>query len=190
MPRISAKYVREYSWHMRIRKVFIWALQIVGVIALAFVCAYFFGQRVAVTESSMEPTLISGDKVLLDTLSYKLSSPQRGDVIAFRTSDNESQSLIIKRVIGLPGETILIRDGHIIIDGETYIEEQDFPTITNPGLAEEEIELGSDEYFVLGDNRNDSEDSRHIDIGLVKEEYIVGKLWLRYSPVSSFGLIK
>ena len=189
MSGLSTRYVREYFWQTKIRKIIMWILQIGAMVALAFVCAYFFGQRVVVTESSMEPTLASGDKVLINTAVYKLSSPKRGDLIAFRTGSDENQSLIIKRVIGLPEETIQIKDGQIIINGETYIEDPGFPAINNPGIAEEEITLGAGEYFVLGDNRNDSEDSRHIDIGPVKEEFIIGKLWLRYSPVKSFGLI-
>ena len=189
MSGLSTRYVREYFWQTKIRKVLMWILQIGIVVALAFMCAYFFGQRVVVTEGSMEPTLEAGDRVLMNTVVYKLSSPKRGDVIAFRTGADENQSLIIKRVIGLPGETIQIKDGQIIINGETYIEETTFQAINNPGIAEDEITLEAGEYFVLGDNRNDSEDSRHLDIGPVDEEYIVGKLWLRYSPADSFGFI-
>lgn len=190
MPEISSRYVREYFWQTRIRKVLAWVVQIGAVVALAFACAYFFGQRVVVTESSMEPTLSSGDKVLINTAVYKLASPARGDIIAFRTGSDENQNYIIKRVIALPGETVQIKNGQIIINGETYIEEQSFPAINNPGIAENEITLEAGEYFVLGDNRNDSEDSRHIDIGLVDEDYIVGKLWLRYSPAGNMGFIK
>ncbi len=92
-------------------------------------------------------------------------------------------------MIGLPGETIQIRDGQILIDGETYVERKNFPTITNPGLVEEEITLGSSEYFVLGDNRNNSEDSRHVDVGNVEEDRIVGKLWFVTAPFSKFGFL-
>ena len=190
MPEISSRYVREYFWQTKIRKIITWIVQIGAAVLLAFLCAYFFGQRVVVTESSMEPTLSAGDKVLINTAVYKLSSPARGDIIAFRTGSDENQSYIIKRVIALPGETIQIKNGQIIINGETYIEEQNFPAINNPGIAENEITLEAGEYFVLGDNRNDSEDSRHLDIGLVDEDYIVGKLWLRYSPAGSFGFIE
>lgn len=189
MAELSTKYVKEYFWQTRVRKILIFIAQIAAVVALAFVCAYFFGQRVVISENSMEPTLESGDKVFMNTAVYKFSSPARGDIIAFRTSDNTAQSMIIKRVVALPGETIKISGGQIIIDGEIYTEDPQFAKINEPGLAENEITLDSDEYFVLGDNRNDSEDSRHVDVGLVKEEYIVGKLWLRYSPMSRFSFL-
>ena len=189
MSGLSTRYVREYFWQTKIRKILMWVLQIGLVVALAFACAFFFGQRVVVTDSSMESTLKAGDRVLMNTLIYKVSSPKRGDIIAFRTGSDENQSLIIKRVIALPEETIQIKDGQIIINGETYIEDPGFPAINNPGIAEQEITLEPGEYFVLGDNRDDSEDSRHLDIGPVDEDYIVGKLWLRYSPSDSFGFI-
>ena len=190
MSQLSSKYVREYAWRMKIRKITVWAVQIAAAAALAFFCAFFFGQRVTIAENSMETTLCSGDKVLMNTLIYKISSPKRGDIIVFNTGDSENESLIIKRVIGLPGETIQIQDGQIIIDGQTYIENDEFPRINNPGIAEDPVTLDEGEYFVLGDNRNDSEDSRHLDIGPVDEKQIVGKLWLRYSPAGSFGIIK
>ncbi|MFS6554576.1 signal peptidase I, partial [Parabacteroides distasonis] len=95
----------------------------------------------------------------------------------------------IKRVIGLPGETIQIKDGIIYINGTVYLENADYPLMNNSGLASEPITLGVKEYFVLGDNRNDSEDSRYADIGLVNSDYVEGKVWFRISPTDSFGLI-
>ena len=189
MSQLSAKFVREYTWRRKIRKIVVWIVQIAAAVALAFFCAFFFGQKVTVAEGSMEPTLYSGDKILMNTFVYKVSAPKRGDIIAFRMGEND-QNPIIKRVIALPGETIQIQDGQIIIDGKTYTQDGDFPQINNPGTAQSPITLKSGEYFVLGDNRNDSEDSRHLDIGAVDEKQIIGKLWLRYSPAGSFGLIK
>lgn len=126
----------------------------------------------------------------MDKVSYKLSSPQRGDIIVFKTNASDDAALHIRRVIGLPGETIQIVDGRILIDGETYREGKDFPSISNPGLAETPITLESGEYFVLGDNRNNSEDSRYGDIGTVKKRYIVGKVWFTISPVSKIGFMR
>ena len=127
---------------------------------------------------------------MINKAAYKFASPKRGDIIVFRSGEGDKGSLHVKRVVGLPGETIQIRNGQILIDGETYVEKKDFPSITNPGLAEEGIFLGSSEYFVLGDNRNSSEDSRHVDIGKVDKKNIVGRLWMVTSPFDKFGLLK
>ena len=119
-----------------------------------------------------------------------LSSPQRGDMIVFRTSASDDAALHIRRVIGLPGETVQISGGRILINGEVYNEGKDFPMITNPGLAATAVTLESGEYFVLGDNRNNSEDSRYADIGMVRKRYIVGKIWFTCSPFEKLGFTK
>ena len=150
MKRFASKYVRDYFWQSRVRAVFFWVLEIAIAVALAFAFSYHFCQNVVVQDVAMEPTLSAGDTALIDMAAYRLGSPQRGDVIVFRTSDDPKSGLHIRRVIGLPGETIQIRDGQILIDGETYVERRDFPAITNPGLAEEEITLGGTEYFCIG----------------------------------------
>ena len=108
----------------------------------------------------------------------------------FKTNVTDDAALHIRRVIGLPGESVLIKDGKIYINGELYEETGDYPDISNPGLAETSISLESGEYFVLGDNRNNSEDSRYSDIGNIKKNYIVGKLWFTVSPRSKMGFMK
>lgn len=138
----------------------------------------------------MEPTFSTGNKFLVNKVIYKFSEPKRGDIIVFKTSPDDDASLHIKRVIGLPGETIQIRDGQILIDGVTYREGRDLPKISNPGLATNEVYLESDEYFVLGDNRNNSEDSRYADVGNVKKKYIAGKIWFRVTPFKKAGFLK
>ena len=137
----------------------------------------------------MEPTLVPGERVLMDSAWYRLSSPKRGDIIAFRTSEDKKASIHIKRVIALPGETEQIRDGQILINGEVYNEKDEFPAITNAGLASEPITVGKGQYFVLGDNRNNSEDSRHNGMGLVDSDRIVGKLWFTISPWKKIGFV-
>jgi signal peptidase I len=191
MVKLRAKYVREYFWQTRIRKIVSWVVQIGLAILLALFCAFSFGQRVIITESSMEPFFEVGDKVLYNSLIYNISSPQRGDVVVFDNgSDPESNAgMHVRRVIGMPGETILIKDGNIYIDGELYVEEVNYGIIDNPGIADEPVELENDEYFVLGDNRNNSEDSRHMDIGPVQKDKIKGKLWFRYAPGSRIGIV-
>ena len=167
-----------------------WTFQFVVVIMFAYVLVYFFGQTRTNVGQSMEPTLSGGDTVLLNDLSYRLRGPSRGDVIAFRPGGTSSSHTYIKRVVGLPGETIQIKEGMIYINDQVYLEQKDFPAIEEAGLAEEPITLGTSEYFVLGDNRNNSEDSRYADIGCVEEKDIEGKVWFVISPKEHFGFVK
>ena len=173
----------------QIKSILLWIFEILVVVLAAFVLVLFFGQIRTNTGQSMEVTLSDGDHVLIDTLSYRIGSPKRNDIIAFKPNGSDTSHIYIKRVIGLPGETIQIRDGMIYINGKVYLEKTDSPAITNPGLASEEIKLGVTEYFVLGDNRNNSEDSRYADVGLVDADYIEGRVWLRILPSDSFGRI-
>ena len=161
-----------------------WVFEIVVTLVLAAMVGIMLFQTVTMQESSMEPTIEVGDRFFINRVVYKFTSPKRGDLIVFRTNASDDAALHIRRVIGLPGETIQISGGRILIDGEAYKEGKDFPMISNPGLASSSITLESGEYFVLGDNRNNSEDSRYADIGNVKKKYIVGKLWFTISPRS------
>ena len=108
----------------------------------------------------------------------------------YKRQASDDAALHIRRVIGLPGETIQISGGRILIDGEAYKEGKDFPMISNPGLASSSITLESGEYFVLGDNRNNSEDSRYADIGMIKKRYIAGKIWFTCAPFEKLGFTK
>lgn len=173
-----------------IRNILLWTFEILVVILFAYVVVYFFGQSRTNVGQSMDVTLSGGDTVLLNVLSYQLGSPKRGDVVSFKPNGSMTGRSNIKRVIGLPGETIQIKDGMIYIDGEVYLEKKSYPAITNPGMAADEITLGDKEYFVLGDNRNNSEDSRFADIGLVKSDHIEGKVWFVLSPSQHRGLLK
>ena len=172
------------------KTILIWVFQIAVVLACAVVVAIFFFQSVTMQEGSMEPTLATGDRFFINRMAYKLGSPKRGDIIAFKTSTKAEASLHIKRVIGLPGETIQIKDGQILINGETYKEGRDLPSITNPGVAEEEIFLQAGEYFVLGDNRNNSDDSRYGDVGNIRKKNIEGGLWFVAGPFKKIGFLK
>lgn len=167
-----------------------WAFQITVTLVFAAVVALMMFQTVTMQENSMEPTISVGDRFFVNKAVYKFSSPQRGDLIVFRTSASDDAALHIRRVIGLPGERIQISNGKILIDGKEYEEANQFPEITNPGLASTTVTLEFGEYFVLGDKRNNSEDSRYADIGNVKKRYIVGKLWFTCSPMKKFGFMK
>ena len=121
---------------------------------------------------------------------YKISSPKRGDVIVFKTSASDSAALHIRRVIGLPGETVQIKDGKIYINGKVYEENGAYQDMTDGGLANSAITLESGEYFVLGDNRNNSEDSRFSDIGNISKSTLSGKIWFTVSPKNKIGFYK
>lgn len=181
---------REREKKNAFKMIFGWAFQIIVVILFAYIIVYFFGQTRTNIGQSMDVTLSGGDTVLLNELSYKLKGPARGDIIAFKPGGSAASHSYIKRVIGLPGETIQIKDGMIYINGERYVEKKDYPAMNNAGLAEEPITLGSTEYFVLGDNRNNSEDSRFADVGNVQLSDIEGKVWFVISPSEHLGFVK
>lgn len=184
------KDAKEKLENQKVRSILSWIFSILVTLAFAALVAIAIFQSVTMQESSMEPTLSVGDRYFMDRVTYRLSSPKRGDLIVFRTNASDEAALHIRRVIGLPGETVQITEGRILINGETYKEGRNFPSISNPGMAASPVTLESGEYFVLGDNRNNSEDSRYGDIGKVKKKYIVGKLWFTISPLKKIGFVK
>lgn len=182
--------IKKKNIDPKLRGMLIWTFQIAVVLVFAAVVAIFFFQSVTMQESSMEPTYTVGQKFFVNKVVYKVGSPKRGDIIVFRTNASDDAALHIRRVIGLPGETIRIKDGQIYIDGELYREGRGLEEIENEGLAKDGVTLQSGEYFVLGDNRNNSEDSRYADIGNVNKKYIEGKLWFVNFPWKQIGFVK
>lgn len=144
---------------------------------LAFVLVFSVGMRTSVIGDSMEPALHNGQEILMNRILYRISTPRRGDVVVFLPNGNQNTHFYVKRVVGLPGETVQIRDGSVYIDGVLLEESELFDKIADPGIAQNELLLEGDEFFVLGDNRNSSEDSRSGNIGAVKKDTIVGKAW-------------
>ena len=159
------------------------------VLAITFLIITFVGQRTHVSGESMENTLDDGDQLSVDKLTYRFHDPERFDIIVFpfRYKDN---TYYIKRIIGLPGETVQIVDGEIYINGELLEESYGREVMQDAGLAAEPITLGDDEYFVLGDNRNYSSDSRDPSVALIHRKEIIGRAWLRIWPLNSFGILK
>ncbi|MCD7737086.1 MAG: signal peptidase I [Lachnospiraceae bacterium] len=171
-----------------VREAISWILYTVVICCAVYLVVNYVGERTEVRGGSMYPALNDGDQLIVDMISYRFTDPQRFDVIVFPFQYQED-TYYIKRIIGLPGETVQIRDGLIYINGEVLEESYGYEEIDNPGLAASEITLGEQEYFVLGDNRNDSTDSREPSVGNISRDEIIGKALLRIWPLSSFGLI-
>ena len=142
---------------------------------LAFVSVWYFGQRVSVVGDSMNPVLKNGDVVLVNRIVYNATTPKRGDIIVFKPKGNENDHYYTKRIVGLPGETIQIIENNVYINGKKLEEDYKTSKISDVGIVGEQMKLASDEYFVLGDDRENSDDSRDADIGNVKRSYNLRK---------------
>ena len=180
--KISSGFIKEF---------FSWAFGIFTAVFLAAVLVISFGVQTSMIGNSMEPELYNGQQVFINRFTYKLVSPKRGDVICFLPNGNQNSHYYVKRVVGLPGETIQIREGKVYIDGYLLDEDSSFDKMADAGIAATEITLESGEYFVLGDNRNYSEDSRSANIGAVSKDHIVGKAWFHLGNAQSgMGFVK
>lgn len=172
-----------------LRKLIGLVLYLAVIFAVSWLLVHFVVQRTVVDGQSMENTLYNGDNLIVDKISYRFKDPKRFDIIVFPYQYKE-HTYYIKRVIGLPGETVSITDnGIIMIDGEQLSESYGKEVIRDPGLAKNPIVLGKDEYFVLGDNRNNSSDSRDPSVGVIKRDDILGRALLRIYPFSRAGLL-
>ena len=165
-----------------------WLLYIVLIIALTWIVVTFVGQRTEVSGSSMETTLSDKDQLIVDKMTYRFRDPKRSDIVVF-PYQYQDNTYYIKRIIGLPGETVQILSGMVYIDGMRLDEHYGNEIMENPGIAEEPLTLGEDEYFVLGDNRNNSSDSRASDVGLIHRKDLIGRAWIRVWPLSQIGVI-
>lgn len=171
------------------KEVITWILEIAIVLVIAFVFVYYIGFRTSVVGNSMSSTLENRQEILVNRFIYSISNPKPNDIVVFLPNGNEKSHYYVKRVIGVPGDTVQILDGAVYVNGELFEEAVETAAILDAELAAEEIELAEDEYFVLGDNRNNSEDSRYANIGNVKKEYIIGKAWFIVSPFKDFGFL-
>lgn len=165
-----------------------WIVYIAIILGVTYLIITYVGQRTRVSGDSMEATLHSGDNLIVDKLSYHFREPERYEIIVFPYRYEEN-TFYIKRIVGLPGDTIQIKDGYLYIDGERSDENYGLERMNKAGIAAEEIVLGEDEYFVLGDNRNGSSDSRDPSVGILKREEIIGRAWVRIWPLNNVGVI-
>lgn len=188
---LSFHYSKEDTTTKRFGRTLVWVLQIAAVVLLAFLLVTSFGYRATMNGYGMEPTLENGDTVLLNRAIYRLSSPRRGDIVAFYPNGNKKSRLYIRRVVAIPGDTVQIRNGKLYVNEQ----EVELDGLVDPelikveGIAAEEIELSTKQYFVIGDSPNSSEDSRQNSIGLVSKEDMEGRAYLIISPRSRFGTI-
>lgn len=170
-------------------------VEVIIVVLIAWLIITFALKKVSVIGSSMETTLYNGEDVIVNKTSFLIFSPRREQIIAFypeseegeETDDMDDTSIQIRRVVGLPGEKIQIKDGKISIDGEIIQEKYPFELMNSASRAVSEIQLDEDEYFVLSDNRNDMDDSRNTSFTKVRRKNIIGKVILRLNPFSLLG---
>ena len=165
------------------------SLYILAILAATYLIVHFVAQRTVVQGSSMESTLQDGDNLICDKISYRFRDPKRFEIIVF-PFQYEEHTYFIKRIIGLPGEKVRIDEaGTIYINGKPLEEHYGREVIEDPGRASTEITLGPDEYFVMGDNRNNSMDSRTDMVGNVKRSQLIGRCICRIWPFSKIGSI-
>ena len=162
-----------------VREIFNWLFGIFAAIFIAVVVVYFFGMLISVVGVSMEPLLYNGQSILIDRFAYVLTSPKRGDVIVFLPNGNENAHYYVKRVVAVPGDEVLIENGALYVNGDksTWTEDK----ILDAGIAENSLTIKKGEYFCIGDNVNNSEDSRSANVGPVKDPDIIGRVWFRLS---------
>jgi len=166
------------------------SLIILAALLISLFIVTFIGQRTVVDGESMEDTLYHNDNLIVDKISYRFHEPERFDVIVF-PAHYDSKTYLVKRVIGLPGETVYIDgEGNIYIDDELLEEDYGKEVMLSGGIAQASITLGEDEYFVLGDNRNHSLDSRDHMVGNIQREDIIGKAWVRIYPLDKISVVK
>lgn len=173
-----------------IREAISWIIYIILVVCATYFIVTYVGQRTKVSGDSMQPSLYNNDNLIVDKISYRFRDPERFEIVVFPYRHLEN-TYYIKRIIGLPGETVQIIDGYVYVNGEKLEESYGKEVISESryGIAVNPIELGEDEYFVLGDNRNWSADSREANVGMIHKDEFIGRAWLRIWPLKSIGVV-
>lgn len=193
---ISRKFSRGLNFRRRRRRFKVKELQatainvgiVVAVVLVAFLLVFTFFTSVKMAGVSMRPTIEDETNLLINRGRYLFMKPSHNHIVAFESLSNEQDTIYVKRVVAVPGDTVVIKGGRLFVNGEKYDDVADTESITYSGLAETQLTLGDDEYFVLGDNRNNSEDSRYQSIGLISKKQIKGKVWFKLS-FGDFGIV-
>ena len=172
-----------------VQEILLWAGECILAFAIGCILVFYFMTALTCIGQAMEPSIHSGDTVLVNRFSYLLSAPKQGDVVVFKPNGNTNSHYYMRRVIAAPGDKVQIKDGFIYVNGDLFETGLGSEQMDYAGVAENEITIGTGEYFVLGDNRDQSEDSRNADIGNVKTEDIYGKAWFVSFPWENFGPI-
>ena len=179
---------RNMSAHV-MKEIVSWGTHIFVAIFFAFILVFCVGMRTSVIGVSMENTLYSGQQVLVNRLSYLVFGPKEGDIIVFTPNGSRNTHFYVKRVVAVPGDTVSIKDGKLYVNKENV--DYGYDKIMDAGILENELTLEAGEYFVMGDNCNNSEDSRSGNIGPVSKEMIEGKAWFALGQgISYSGFIK
>ncbi len=167
-----------------------YAVYLFIIVFVLFLAPKFLMEKILVDGSSMEQSLYDGEQVLIEKVSRYFNGPERFDVVVFTKNHGTYTKTYIKRVIGLPGETVQIIDSRIFINGEELPESFGKDPMDTAGIASEPVQLGEDEFFVLGDNRRVSVDSRDRAVGAVSMDELDGVVFLRVAPFSAFGKVE
>ena len=174
-----------------VKEIFTWITGVFVAILLAFVLVYCVGMTTSVIGISMQPTLENSEKIMVNRFVYMISSPKQNDVIVFVPNGSVNSHYYVKRVVGTPGDTVQIVDGHLYINDELFAYEDKYDEMAHAGIAENKITLKKGEFFVLGDNRNNSEDSRSANIGIINKKNIIGKAWFHLGAgENTIGFVK
>ena len=166
------------------KEIWSYIVLITATILVSFVLVFSVGMKTSVIGVSMEPALYNGQEILVNRFGYKLFSPKAGDVVVFLPGGNQNSHYYVKRVAAEPGDTVVIREGVLYVNSVPYTKAE-LDKIADPGILENELTLEKDEYFVIGDNINNSEDSRSGNIGPVKADSIIGKVWFHMASAGS-----
>lgn len=182
-------FLRRYKENVSLQRVCKIIVDILMIVVCAYSLVLFTCDRTVFHGNSMKPTIENESTVLINQMAYALTSPKRFDIVAFKKRGIQSNKVYIKRIIGMPGDTIQIKDKQIYINGALLSDDPYNNNILTPGIAAQELTLKENEYFLMGDNRNNSEDSRFANIGLVKKEDIIGTVWMIVAPFENIKMI-